>query len=70
VLQVQAEHRDDTITVVVQDSGPGFSENTLDKIFEAFFTVKPGGMGLGLATCRMIALSANGFSERGRRQEV
>jgi C4-dicarboxylate-specific signal transduction histidine kinase len=32
VLQVQAEHRDDTFSVVVQDSGPGFSENTLDKM--------------------------------------
>jgi signal transduction histidine kinase len=43
------------IAVAVQDSGPGIDPSELEGIFEAFFTTKQEGMGLGLAICRMIA---------------
>jgi signal transduction histidine kinase len=42
------------IFVSVEDSGPGIDREKLDRIFDAFFTTKPHGMGLGLAICRMI----------------
>jgi signal transduction histidine kinase len=55
VLRVRTELRDgDAIVVTVQDSGPGIDGDKLDKIFDAFFTTKKNGMGLGLAICRMI----------------
>ena len=55
VLQVRTEVRgSDAIVVTVQDSGPGIDGDKLDKIFDAFFTSKKSGMGLGLAICRMI----------------
>ncbi len=44
----------DAITVAVQDSGPGIDPKRIESIFDAFFTTKPHGMGLGLAICRMI----------------
>jgi signal transduction histidine kinase len=40
--------------VEVEDSGPGVDPNASDRIFDAFFTTKPDGMGLGLALSRMI----------------
>jgi signal transduction histidine kinase len=55
VLRVRTELRNgDAIVVTVQDSGPGIDGDKLDRIFDAFFTTKKNGMGLGLAICRMI----------------
>jgi signal transduction histidine kinase len=42
------------IVVEVRDSGPGIDAAQLRKIFSAFVTTKPNGMGLGLAICRAI----------------
>jgi len=54
-LQVKTTPRDrDAIIITVQDSGPGIDRSNLSKIFDAFFTTKGHGMGLGLAICRMI----------------
>jgi signal transduction histidine kinase len=55
VLQVRtALHNRDAIIVAVEDSGPGLDSKQLRSIFDAFFTTKPHGIGLGLAICRMI----------------
>jgi signal transduction histidine kinase len=54
VLQVRSWHQDDAVVVTVEDSGPGIAPENFDRIFEAFVTTKPQGMGLGLAICRMI----------------
>ena len=45
--------------IEVSDSGPGIDEQTLRRIFQPFFTTKPGGMGLGLSISRTI-ISAHG----------
>ncbi len=42
------------VLVAVRDSGPGLDPKTLDRIFDAFYTTKPQGMGMGLAICRSI----------------
>jgi len=47
------------IQVTVEDSGPGIDPNTMDKIFDPFYTTKPGGMGMGLSISRSI-LQAHG----------
>lgn len=39
---------DDTVTLVVHDSGPGIPEEILDQLFEPFVTTKPTGQGTGL----------------------
>jgi len=55
VLHVRTELRDrDTITVEIQDSGPGIDPTKLAGIFGAFVTTKTHGTGLGLAICHMI----------------
>jgi signal transduction histidine kinase len=42
------------IVVAVRDSGPGIDPESLDRVFEAFYTTKSGGMGMGLSICRAI----------------
>jgi PAS domain S-box-containing protein len=50
----------DGVSVEVRDSGPGFAPATLDRLFEAFYTTKSGGLGLGLSICRSIIEAHNG----------
>ena len=42
------------ILVAVKDSGAGLDEAAADHVFEAFFSTKPGGLGMGLSICRSI----------------
>jgi C4-dicarboxylate-specific signal transduction histidine kinase len=44
----------DRVRVAVQDSGPGLNPQGVDRPFEAFYTTKPKGMGMGLTICRSI----------------
>jgi signal transduction histidine kinase len=61
---------DKAIVVEVEDTGPGIDAEGRD-VFDAFVTTKPGGMGLGLAICRMIVdrhggqLAASSVHPRG-----
>jgi signal transduction histidine kinase len=48
------------IILAVEDAGPGVSAEHLEKIFDPFFTLKPGGTGLGLALARRRARQAGG----------
>ncbi len=49
------------VSVEVRDSGPGLDSKTMSRIFEAFFTTKVEGMGLGLSICRSIMDSHGGL---------
>jgi PAS domain S-box-containing protein len=42
------------VFVSVRDSGPGLDPKTVDRLFDAFFTTKSKGMGMGLAICHSI----------------
>jgi C4-dicarboxylate-specific signal transduction histidine kinase len=42
------------ILVAVQDSGPGLDAQSLDHLFDAFYSTKPRGLGIGLSICRAI----------------
>ena len=48
------------VLVKVQDTGPGLMPATLDLLFNAFYTTKPGGLGLGLSISRSIVEAHNG----------
>jgi signal transduction histidine kinase len=69
-------HRDGASTVLqIRDDGPGVPAEVREKIFEALFTTKARGSGLGLALCRRIAEAHGGSvalvpSERGAAFEV
>jgi C4-dicarboxylate-specific signal transduction histidine kinase len=55
VLQVRTEDDgSETVSISIEDTGPGLDPKKSDHLFDAFFTTKPHGMGLGLAICRMI----------------
>src|SRR6266404_4175310 len=53
-LLISSRNEPDGVSVEVRDSGPGFAPAALDRVFEAFYTTKPGGLGLGLSICRSI----------------
>jgi PAS domain S-box-containing protein len=45
---------DDPVRLSVQDTGTGINPQDLEKLFEAFYTTKSGGMGIGLSVSRSI----------------
>jgi PAS domain S-box-containing protein len=50
----------DHVTIDVMDTGVGIAANHLDHVFDAFFTTKPGGMGMGLSISRSIVEAHGG----------
>ena len=55
-----AEDGSNGVLVEVLNSGPGLPPERFDRIFEAFYTTKPGGMGMGLSVCRSIIQAHGG----------
>jgi len=49
-----------TIEFSVTDAGPGISEEVLSRLYEAFFSTKAEGLGIGLSLCRSIVESHRG----------
>jgi signal transduction histidine kinase len=49
-----AEDTSNGVLVAVRDSGPGLSPESLERLFDPFYTTKPGGMGMGLSICGSI----------------
>ena len=72
VITVSSQLGNDGQTEIsVSDMGPGLPAGKADQIFDAFFTTKPQGSGMGLAICKSIVESqggriwANGAGGRG-----
>ncbi len=53
-ITIVTEQNDDCIKVSIIDTGKGMSAETVENIFNPFFTTKKKGTGLGLAVCRKI----------------
>jgi signal transduction histidine kinase len=55
ILRIKSElHESGGVLVSVEDSGAGIDPKDFERIFDAFFTTKSGGMGMGLSICRSI----------------
>ena len=53
-LLISSEQDYTGVLVAVRDSGPGIDPAHLDRVFEAFYTTKSSGTGMGLSICRSI----------------
>jgi PAS domain S-box-containing protein len=53
-LQISTEAEADRVIVAVRDTGPGLAEDAIERAFEAFYTTKSTGLGMGLSICRSI----------------
>jgi signal transduction histidine kinase len=60
VLAIASRLEAEGVTITVEDSGAGIDAKSAEKIFEAFFTTKSTGMGMGLAICRSIIAAHDG----------
>jgi PAS domain S-box-containing protein len=53
-LLINTERKQTNAVVSVYDSGPGIVSDQLERVFEAFYTTKSYGVGIGLSICRSI----------------
>ena len=53
-LLISTEQDYASVLVAVRDSGPGIDPSHLDRVFDAFYTTKSSGTGMGLSICRSI----------------
>lgn len=61
VLTIKSQlDQNDTVLIAVSDTGVGLPDSKADQIFNAFFTTKPEGSGMGLAISRSIIESHGG----------
>ncbi len=59
-LLISTRNEPDGVSVEVRDSGPGLAPADIDRVFEAFYSTKPSGVGLGLSICWSIIEAHNG----------
>ena len=55
----------DALVVAVHDTGTGLDPADVERVFEAFYTTKPGGLGMGLSICRSIVEAHGGHLGAG-----
>ena len=61
ILSVKTAPQDsDSVLLSIANSGSGIDPKDIDHIFQAFYTTKPEGMGMGLAICRSLIEAHDG----------
>jgi len=60
VVKKRGEDGDEVVEFSVADAGPGIKEEVQSRLYEAFFSTKRDGMGIGLSLCRSIIESHHG----------
>jgi C4-dicarboxylate-specific signal transduction histidine kinase len=59
-VRIKARRKRAFVVVEIVDTGPGFGAEGRRKLFEQFFTTKPGGLGLGMSISRALIESNGG----------
>jgi signal transduction histidine kinase len=59
-LAIRTEATDAAVCLYVIDNGSGIAANDVSKVFDPFWSTKPGGMGIGLAICQAIVAAHHG----------
>jgi signal transduction histidine kinase len=59
-VEGRLDSRSDSVVLTIRDNGPGVTAEALDKVFQPFFTTRPGGTGLGLSIVQKVIVSHNG----------
>ena len=60
VITITTETKDNRCVVTISDNGKGMDKESLSKLFEAYYTTKEKGSGLGLTNTQNIILGHNG----------
>ena len=63
VVEIKTERCDDTVQVIIRDTGTGIPEEFIDIVFDPFFTTHVNGTGLGLPISQKIIQNHNGKFE-------
>jgi signal transduction histidine kinase len=61
IISIRTSRAENFAELSVSDRGPGIPEDKLKEVFEAFFTSKPEGMGMGLSIARTIIEAHHGL---------
>jgi len=67
-LLISTEQHHTGVLVAVRDSGPGIDPAYLERVFEAFYTIRSSGLGMGLSICRSM-IDAHGGRLRAEANE-
>jgi len=59
-IVIEIEQQESEVMINVTDNGPGVAAEDRVRMFEAFYTTKPKGVGLGLSICKSIAAAHGG----------
>ncbi len=59
--QLETQHDQPGVSIIVQDNGPGFEPEIIARVFEPYITSKAEGTGLGMAIVKRIAQAHGGF---------
>jgi C4-dicarboxylate-specific signal transduction histidine kinase len=59
-MAISSQSETGCVLVAVRDSGPGLTEPALERAFDAFYTTKSSGLGMGLSICRSIVEAHGG----------
>lgn len=59
-IRIEIERQKEELSIIFSDSGPGIREDSIQSIFEPYFSTKPNGIGLGLTIVGEIVSENNG----------
>ena len=67
---LESSENADRVRLTVRDTGVGLDRQSMDSVFDAFYTTKSGGMGIGLPVSRSIVERHQGSRERRTKDQV